>query len=70
MTVENSEILTITDVMNLLGISRSTVHRKKKSGELVSYKLGKKIYFKHSEILAAVEAGKEINEETAVQKAA
>jgi excisionase family DNA binding protein len=68
--VLHKEILTPKEVMELLDISRSTLQRLKKKGELLSYKFSGKIYFKRSEILAAVEAGKETIEETAVQEAA
>ncbi|MEL7249903.1 MAG: helix-turn-helix domain-containing protein [Bacteroidota bacterium] len=61
------EVLTPKDVMNLLGISRSTLQRLKKKGTLIGYKFSNKVYFKRSEILAAIEAGKEV---VAVQEAA
>ena len=57
------EILTPKDVMELLDISRSTLQRLAKKGKLISYKLSGRIYFKRSEIIEAVEAGKSTSEE-------
>lgn len=58
-TYAEKEILNPNEVMELLGISRATLQRLKKRGDLPSYKFSGKIYFKRSEIMAAVDAGKE-----------
>lgn len=52
------EIMTSNDVMDLLCVSRSTVHRMSKKGKLPSYKLSGRIYFKRDEIMKSLEAGK------------
>lgn len=61
MTTNGKEILTPKDVMALLEISRSTLQRMCNKGELISYKLSGKLYFKRSEIVSAIEAGKQEN---------
>ena len=53
------EILTTKEVLDFLVISRPSLYRLMKKDKIQGYKLGGKLYFKRSEIIAAVEAGKE-----------
>lgn len=53
-----TEYLTRTDVCNLLQIDLSTLHRWRKSGVLVAYGLGNRIYFKRNEVEQFIENNK------------
>lgn len=50
------EILSSSEVMQLLGISRNTFDRFRKEGIIRTYKLGRRVYVKYSELLEALEA--------------
>jgi excisionase family DNA binding protein len=52
------EILTAKDVMEWLEISRPTLYRLTKKGIITAYKLTGKLFFKRSEIMAVIEAGR------------
>lgn len=51
------EILTGKKLAILLGVSRQTIHRWKKDGVIKSYVLGGKVFYKRSQVLAAIENG-------------
>jgi len=73
LTLENQkEILTLRETMKLLGLSRSTIYRRIRSGTFPAYRLSGKIYFKHSDIIDKLEQGKieVINSELQVQDVA
>ena len=53
-TTYQSEILTRSDVASLFKISLVTVHQWTQSGVLKAYRLGSRVYFKRSEIEAAM----------------
>jgi excisionase family DNA binding protein len=52
-TKEDDAFLKIEEVCAILHVSKVTVHKWKSNGLLPFYRLGSKIYFKKSEILAA-----------------
>jgi len=58
-TSGNTEIermLTVKQVMEILNVSRITIHRAVKRGELKAYKFGAALRFKESDIKAFIEA--------------
>lgn len=52
-----NEIMTMDEVLSMLSISRATLNRRRKNGEIPFYTFGKRVYFKRSEIMAALEPG-------------
>lgn len=56
----NKELLSVEDTMSLLDISRSTFDRLRKEGILKVYRLKRRLYTKHSEVMEAVEKGLEM----------
>lgn len=46
--------MTRKEVEELLSVSYATVRRMRLRGELIAYRMGRKIYFRRSEVLAAV----------------
>lgn len=50
------EILTSQEVMQILGISRNTFDRFRREGIIKTYKMGRRVYCKYSELLEALEA--------------
>ena len=44
--------------MELLSVSRTTLHRYQESGKIPYYRLGRKVYYLRSEIIAAVTANR------------
>lgn len=57
-TIQQKEILTAKDVMGWLEISRPTLYRLTKKGVITAYKLTGKLFYKRSEIIEAIEAGR------------
>ena len=53
-----SKWLRSKDVRKMLGISDSTLQTMRINGTIPSYKLGTSWFYKHDEIVAALEAGK------------
>ncbi|MCH8904207.1 MAG: helix-turn-helix domain-containing protein [Bacteroidetes bacterium] len=51
---EEDNLLKIEEVQDLLSVSKVTIHKWKKKGILPYYKLNRRLYFKKSEILAAL----------------
>jgi excisionase family DNA binding protein len=47
----HDEILTVTDVINLLGLPRHIIYAKGTSGEIPSLRIGKRYKFRKKEIL-------------------
>jgi len=56
---EVDEILTAKKVANLLGVHPRTVTRMRKKGILTAYEFYGRKYYKYSEILELIEAGKQ-----------
>ncbi len=56
---KQKEILTAKDVMKWLEISRQTLYRLVKQEQFTAYKLSGKLFFKRSEIMKAIENGKQ-----------
>lgn len=54
-TTPVKEILTATEVMQLLDVCRATITRMKSRGDLPYYKFCNRLYFKRSEVLEALE---------------
>lgn len=54
-----SEILTTSDVMEMLDVCRTTLTRMQNRGVFPIYRIGRRVYFKKSEIIAAIEAGRD-----------
>jgi len=50
----NDDLMTRQEVANFLKIDLSTLHHWTKKGKLTSYGLGKRIYFKKTEITQAL----------------
>lgn len=50
------EIMTTQEVSALLRVHRSTIHNMRERGQLKAYKFGKRVYFRRSEIIAAITA--------------
>lgn len=54
-TEENEEILTTEDIQKIFKVSKVTIHKWKKKGILPYYKMGRKVYYKKSEIFGLLE---------------
>jgi excisionase family DNA binding protein len=52
------EIMTRQEVEEFLSVSYATVRRMCLRGELVAYRMGRRIYFRRSEILATMTANR------------
>ncbi len=48
---EKEEILMMDDVLRIFRVSKVTIHKWKKKGLLPYYKMGRKLYFKRSEVI-------------------
>lgn len=51
---EESTLLTIQEASTLLNVSLSTLHSYKKQGKLPFHRIGRRVYFKKTEILEAL----------------
>jgi excisionase family DNA binding protein len=49
------KILSFIEVMDILGISRPTLHRRIKDGSIKATRLQRKVYFKYSDLMAMKE---------------
>ena len=64
------EIMTPAAVMELLDVCRTTLNRMQMRGDFPYYKFGKRVYFKRSEIIAAMTANRvEVRQKKASQAA-
>lgn len=52
---EKEEILTTEDIQRMFKVSKVTIHKWKKKMILPYYKMGRKVYFKKSEIFGLLE---------------
>ena len=57
-TSQGKEILTMKATAEWLKVSRQSLHRWKNEGVIPAYFLGGKLFFKRSEILEIIDAGK------------
>ena len=53
-TAQPDELLTIAEVCTLLKVTRGALHNYKKKGLIPAHRLGAKVRFKKSEVLAAL----------------
>lgn len=51
-TQQQKEIMKLSDVAEMLGLSKQTLYGKTSRREIPHYKLGKSIYFKRDEVMA------------------
>jgi excisionase family DNA binding protein len=58
-----AQLLTISDVAALLGISRGSVYRLMRSGELVAIRVGERARFDQADVRAYLERNREITPE-------
>lgn len=49
------DLITIEDIQNIFRVSKVTVHKWKKRGLLPYYKMNRKVYFKKSEVIDAMQ---------------
>lgn len=56
---EDENLLTIEDVQKIFRVSKVTIHKWKKRGLIRYHKLGRRLYFKKSELLDDLEKKKE-----------
>jgi hypothetical protein len=49
------DLITICDIQKIFKVSNVTVHKWKKKGLLPFYKMNRKVYFKKSEVIAAMQ---------------
>jgi excisionase family DNA binding protein len=54
----NDELLTMIETLNLLKVSKVTIHNWKKKGIIKSHKIGRKLFFKKEELLDAIKRQK------------
>jgi excisionase family DNA binding protein len=52
---EAAELLKIDDVCSILQVSKVTVHKWKKVGKIPFHRISNRIFFKRSEVLAALQ---------------
>jgi len=55
---EDSNLLNMTETIAFLKVSKVTIHNWKKAGIIKSHKMGRKLYFKKSELLEAIKRQK------------
>jgi predicted DNA-binding transcriptional regulator AlpA len=66
----SQEILTIVEVTELTGFSRTSIWRLRKSGQLPTYKVNYRPYFKRSDVMELIESARvEIDQEESYQAA-
>jgi excisionase family DNA binding protein len=54
----DSDLLNMAETIELLKVSKVTIHNWKKAGIIKSHKMGRKLYFKESELLEAIKRQK------------
>jgi len=54
----DSELIRLSDVAMMFGVSKVTIHTWKKKGLLPFYRISNKIYFKKAEVLASLKSPK------------
>ena len=55
---KDDTLITTNDAVNILGVSKPTLHKWKTEGRIKFYRIGTRIRFKKSELLAALETFK------------
>lgn len=55
---ENPDLMDMEEAIKFLKVSKVTIHNWKKKGIIKSHKMGRKLYFKRSELLDAIKRQK------------
>lgn len=55
---EDIDLMDMEETLSILKVSKMTIHNWKKAGIIKSYKMGRKIYFKKSELIEAMKRQK------------
>ena len=55
---EDIDLIDMDETLAILKVSKMTIHNWKKTGIIKSYKMGRKIYFKKSELIEAMKRQK------------
>lgn len=55
---ENPDLMDMEEAIKFLKVSKVTIHNWKKKGIIKSHKMGRKLYFKRSELLEAIKRQK------------
>ncbi|MBL0182503.1 MAG: helix-turn-helix domain-containing protein [Chitinophagaceae bacterium] len=55
-TIQTDELLRIEEACALLCVSKVTIHKWKKRKLILSYRIGRRIYFKKSELIGSLHA--------------
>ncbi|TKC57623.1 helix-turn-helix domain-containing protein [Pedobacter hiemivivus] len=55
---ENPDLMDMEEALKFLKVSKVTIHNWKKKGIIKSHKMGRKLYFKRSELLEAIKRQK------------
>ena len=55
---EEEQLLKIEEACELLKVSKVTIHKWKKQNKIRSYRIGRKIYFKKSELMNSIQVPK------------
>lgn len=57
LQVQNEELITIDDACKFLKVSKVTIHKWKKIKLICSYRIGRRVYFKKTELLNSLRKG-------------
>ena len=52
--IQTDELLNVEEACKLLGVSKVTIHKWKKKKLIVSYRIGRRIYFKKHELVKSL----------------
>ena len=55
-TKQEEKLLSIEEVCHLLKVSKVTIHKWKKQKKIISYRIGRKVYFKEYEIMNSIKS--------------
>ncbi|EOR92748.1 hypothetical protein ADIARSV_4099 [Arcticibacter svalbardensis MN12-7] len=55
---DNPDLMNMEEVIKFLKVSKVTIHNWKRNGIIKSHKMGRKLYFKKSEMLDAIKRQK------------
>ena len=58
-SVHQKEIVFLEEAMQITGLAKPTIYAKTSKGEIPHYKRSRKLYFKRSELMQWIEAGKQ-----------
>ena len=54
--LKKDQFISVKDIVQLIGLSKSTVYRMKDSGKLPFYKFGRRVLFKYSDVQIYIES--------------